>query len=62
MPESVPSVLYEINEDELCYIKIQGGQFSVSLTALDLTGMDLTDEGIVPLKHMTELTALKARR
>jgi internalin A len=41
------------------YITINGERYSVSLTELDLTGLDLTDEDIVPLRHMTNLTTLR---
>ena len=47
-------------EDDIIpdYITIGGEQFSTALTELDIGGMGLTDEDIVPLRHMVNLTHL----
>ncbi|MCL2568816.1 MAG: leucine-rich repeat domain-containing protein [Oscillospiraceae bacterium] len=40
------------------YITIRGAQFSTALTTLDLNRMALTNEELIPLRYMTNLTAL----
>ena len=41
------------------YISIRGEQHRVSLTELDLSGRNLTNEDIVPLRHMRSLRTLR---
>ena len=43
---------------QLSYITINGERYSTSLTKLELNGMKLQNEDIVPLQHMTNLTEL----
>ena len=45
-------------EAEVAYITIQGEQFSTALTELELVGRGLTNEDIVPLRYMINLTRL----
>jgi internalin A len=40
------------------YITIRGERYSTALTSLNLRGIDLTDEEIVPLRYMTNLQYL----
>ena len=46
------------SQDVPDYITIRGQQFSTALSELDLSGMSLTDEEIVPLRYMTNLQFL----
>jgi len=43
---------------EIPTIEIGDRRFRVTLTALDLSNMDLTDDDIIPLQYMTNLTRL----
>ena len=44
--------------DRPAYITIQGERFSTELTTLELPWVNLTDEDIIPLRYMTNLTWL----
>jgi internalin A len=47
-----------LNDDEIEYILIKGVQYNTSLIELDLSRMQLRNEDIVPLRHMTNLRSL----
>ena len=43
------------------FITIKGKEYSTSLTKLDLCGLDLVDEDIIPLEYMVNLESLSRR-